>query len=72
MDITEARIWATTAVSGEYLIRYEDSGLTDAEDPGSRCGFDDAELDEIRSMLGARDLGLSADDRGLVAHAQGE
>lgn len=68
-SLTDAVAWAETAEAGEYLVHYEDTGLTSAEDPGSRCGYDDAELAEIGQVLGARDLRLVADDRGLVATA---
>lgn len=66
-DIASAMRWARAAVQGDYLITYEDSGLTDDEDPGSRCGFDDAELAEIEAELRKRGLTLLADDVGLYA-----
>jgi len=69
MALSAALSWAGEAGPGDYLIHYEDTGLTDEEDPGSRCGFDDAELDAIRVTLRRRGLTLSADDRGLVAEA---
>lgn len=68
-DLGAALAWAETAVAGEYLVEYEDTGLTEAEDPGSRCGYDDAELAQIQRALAARDLRLAADDRGLVAQS---
>lgn len=63
MTLTDAIRWAETADPGDYLITYDETGLPAAEDPGSRCGFDDAALAEIESMLRARDLTLMADDR---------
>lgn len=69
MTLTDALAWAQTADAGTYLITYEDSGLTNDEDPGSRCGFSDPELDEIRDVLWARDLRLDTDDLGLIAVA---
>jgi hypothetical protein len=63
------RAWARTAEAGDYLRTYEDSGLSAYEDPGSRCGYDDRELDETRRILADRDLRLEADDVGLVAVA---
>ena len=68
-SLADALAWASTAVDGEYLVHYEDTGMTDAEDPGSRCGYGDDELDTIRRALAKRDLTLTADDRGLVAKA---
>ena len=68
-SLTSALAWARTAEAGEYLVEYEDTGMTDAEDSGSRCGYDDAEIAEIRDMLWRRSLRLVADDRGLVAQA---
>jgi len=67
MSLSDALEWAAWAAVGEYLIEYEDSGLTDEQDPGSRCGFGDDELDAIRSALSNRGLSLTADDRGLRA-----
>lgn len=67
MTTQEAIAWAKTAAAGDTMIAYEDSGLTDQEDPGSRCGFGDDELAEIESVLSDRGLTLSATDVGLVA-----
>lgn len=64
--------WARSAAAGDYLIEYKDTGMTAEQDPGSRCGYDDAQLDEIRHVLGRRGLTLEADDRGLVAAAKSE
>lgn len=72
MDIQEAFQWAREAGAGDYLITYEDSGLSDTEDLGSRCGFDDSELAEIEGVLRGRDLKLEADDCGLVAAEVGK
>jgi hypothetical protein len=63
---SEIRSLARTVDAGKYLITYEDSGVTDAEDPGSRCGMDDTQLSEIEEILSGRGLTLDADDRGLV------
>ena len=57
--------WARETSAGNYLVRYEDTGMTDLEDPGSRCGFGDDKLAEIGRALGRRGLRLVADDRGL-------
>lgn len=69
MTLSDAISWAQSADVGDYLIHYEDTGLTHEEDPGSRCGFDDRELAEIGAVLRSRDMRLTADDRGLVAQA---
>ena len=61
--------WAETCSAGQYLTTYEDDGLDDVSDHGSRCGRDDAALDAIKRTLRRRDLRLVADDRGLVAEA---
>jgi hypothetical protein len=68
-SISDALTWAASAEDGEYLVEYEDTGMTAEQDPGSRCGYDDAELDQIRRALADRDLTLIADDRGLMALA---
>lgn len=72
MTLAEAIRWARTAAAGDRLIDYDETGLTDAQDPGSRCGFDDAELADIEAVLRHNDLTLTADDRGLVAESQKE
>jgi len=69
-DMPAAREWAASASAGDYLVEYEDTGMTAEQDPGSRCGYDDQQLDEIRRILAGRDLTLEADDRGLVAAAK--
>jgi hypothetical protein len=68
-SLTSALVWARTAKAGEYLVEYEDTGMTDVEDPGSRCGYSDLALDEIGHVLLRRNLTLTADDRGLVAQS---
>jgi hypothetical protein len=68
-SISDALDWAVTADAGDYLVTYDDTGMTNAEDPGSRCGYGDDELDAIRHELGKHNLTLTADDRGLVAQA---
>lgn len=65
--LSDAVAWALVALPGEYLIRYADSEFTDAEDPGSRCGYGDEELDAIRAALRSRGLALGSDDLGLLA-----
>jgi hypothetical protein len=45
---------------GDYLAIYEEYA-----DPGTRCGYSDSELHQIRGWLADRNLGLEADDRGL-------
>ena len=59
--------WAETCSAGQYLTTYEDDGLDDVSDHGSRCGRDDAALDAIRRVLRGRGMQLVADDRGLCA-----
>lgn len=66
-DLATALEWVRTASDGNYLVKYEDTGLTDEQDPGSRCGYSDPELNEIRAALQARGLTLQADDQGLMA-----
>lgn len=66
-SLTAAIAWARTAKAGAYLFEYEATGMTDVDDPGSRCGYSDSDLAEIESVLGRRDMTLVADDRGLVA-----
>ncbi len=66
-DLAAALEWAGTADAGDYLVRYEDTGMTDRDDPGSRCGYGDDELDAIQRELSPRGLMLQADDVGLVA-----
>lgn len=61
--------WARTAKAGEYLVTYAETGMTDDEDPGSRCGYSDLGLEEIRRVLSHDGLTLTADGRGLVAQA---
>lgn len=68
-SLTDALDWALDCDAGDYLVEYSETGLTDTEDPGSRCGYGDDELDAIRRVLAERDLTLVADDRGLVAQA---
>lgn len=67
--LAEALTWASTATAGDYLVYYEDTGLTHDKDPGSRCGYADSELDAISKALRKRDLRLDADDVGLIAAA---
>jgi hypothetical protein len=68
-SLADALAWARWADAGEYLVSYEETGMTDVEDPGSRCGYSDDGLDEISRVLGQRGLTLTADDCGLVAQA---
>ena len=67
--LSELGVWAETAVEGEYLASYEDDDLDEHSDPGSRCGYDDAELSQVCSWLGERGLTLEADDCGLCVVA---
>lgn len=66
MTNAELTTWARTAESGDYLAEYEDDGLTAEEDTGSRCGYDDQQLDAVARVLRERNLRLVADDCGLV------
>jgi hypothetical protein len=67
MRYAAIRYFFETASDGDYLITYEESGLTTEEDPGSRCGLGDDYLAEIETELRKRGLTLVADDEGLVA-----
>lgn len=69
-SLADARVWALEAEAGDYLVEYEEDGLDEVSDPGSRCGFGDDELAEIDAILARRDLRLVADDCGLVAEAR--
>ena len=54
---------AMQIAEGEYIATYDDPlGLND---PGSRCGYSDSALHEIRGWLQRRGLDLHADDIGL-------
>ena len=53
--------WARGARVGDYLSVYWEG----ERDPGSRCGWGDSTLHEIRAVLRDRDLDLHADDIGL-------
>lgn len=66
--ITELAQWAKSADAGDYLVTYEESG-DDGLD-GSRCGYSDMHLAEVKLGLRDRDLALVADDRGLVVEAR--
>ena len=70
MSMGELATWSETVTGGEYLARYEDDDLDEVSDPGSRCGYDDATLDQIRRWLGARDLTIRADDIGLCVEIE--
>lgn len=59
----DARTFARWAKPGDYLARYSD---VEGPDPGSRCGFGDDDLDEVKRRLAARGLRLDADDVGLI------
>ncbi|MEO7895893.1 MAG: hypothetical protein ABIR65_01220 [Pseudolysinimonas sp.] len=69
-SLADALEWARSADAGEYLVHYVDAGSTSTSDPGSRCGYDDAQLDAIGRTLAERDLQLVTDDRGLLADAR--
>lgn len=70
MTTAELGAWAREADEGDYLVEYEDTGMTADEDPGSRCGYDDQQLDQLKRWLADRDLALEADDVGLVVVAR--
>ncbi len=72
MTSSELGLWARKAESGDYLVEYEDTGMTAEEDPGSRCGYDDQQLDQVGRWLRERGLKLTADDRGLVVEIIGD
>lgn len=63
----DASVWAKSATAGEYLVRYSEGDSTPETDPGSRCGYDDRELDDARRVLRSRGLRLETDDRGILA-----
>ena len=54
--------WCASAEDGAYLAMYWEG----ERDPGSRCGYSDVTLSEIRRRLRSRGLTLRADDMGLV------
>lgn len=64
----QLRKWARTVTPGEYLVTYEDTGLSEEEiiNDGSRCGYDDPTHDQINKWLGERGLCLDTDDTGLI------
>lgn len=55
------------AIEGDDAAIAKCRAVLDANDSGSRCGFDDQQIADLENILGARDLTLKADDRGLVA-----
>lgn len=67
MTLADAIAWAREAEAGDYLVEYDDLDDNAEDDPGSRCGFGDDELDAINRVLRVRDLTLNANDCGLVA-----
>lgn len=66
LTLRDALSWAAEAEPGSRLIDYDETGLTDLEDSGSRCGFSDRDLAAIRNAL-PDGIVLVADDVGLVA-----
>jgi len=54
--------FCATAVVGDYLATYWEG----ERDTGSRCGWPDSAITDIRCRLARRNLTLFADDRGLV------
>lgn len=66
MTLTEALKWARQATAGEYLIEFDALAAAVERDPGSRHGYSDGELDQIRAALAGRGLSIEADDRGLI------
>jgi hypothetical protein len=68
MSRAEALAWAQDAQVGDYLGEYDD---VDADrDPGSRCGYDDPTLDDVRRILRARGLTIETDDTGIRVEAR--
>lgn len=63
---SERREFAQSATAGEYFAQFDDDGLDEMSDPGSRCGYGDDELDDLERLLNARGLTLTTDDIGLV------
>lgn len=55
--------WSQNAQLGDYLAEYWEG----ERDDGSRCGWDDSGLAQIRRKLALRGLTLAADDCGLRA-----
>jgi hypothetical protein len=70
MSREEALAWAREAEAGDYLHEWEDDGLDEVSDPGSRGGYDDETLDSVEDVLRERDLTLRADDCGLVVEVR--
>jgi hypothetical protein len=66
-DFHSALEWASSASAGDYLITYDDTGVSHDDDPGSRCGYSDPDLAAIERDLRERGMTLRADDIGLVA-----
>jgi hypothetical protein len=66
-SLSKALHWARNAEDGDYLVDWDETGMSDQDDPGSRAGYDDDELDQIRNALEKNDLTLEADDVGLRA-----
>lgn len=60
-------MWAEGCDVGDYLIEYDECGIAPEDDPGSRCGYDDATLAAIEAVLRGRGMTLVPDDTGLVA-----
>ena len=66
MTTAELGAWAREAEAGDYLVKYGYTGVTADEDPGSRCGYDDQQLDQVGRWLRDRGLKLTTNDVGLV------
>ena len=64
LTMTDIRVWGRTVRAGEYLAIFDEGEA--ADDPGSRCGYADSELQAAKDALRARGLVLVADDRGLI------
>ena len=62
MSIAQALAWADVAEVHEYMIFWSED---DADDPGNRGGFDDAELAQINDVLAKRNMTLTTDDIGI-------
>jgi hypothetical protein len=62
VDSVDVPEWCVEASIGDYLAIYWEG----EKDPGSRCGWSDSSISDVRARLARRGLTLRADDRGLV------
>ena len=68
MDLAEAVSWALSCEPNDYLIAFDECGVSAEDDPWCQCGFNDEELGQITYILHLRGMRLDTDDVGLVAN----